>query len=141
MRRLGAAALLLDEEGRVLLVRHAYGPLNWELPGGMSESGETLSDTAVREVREETGLECTAASLSGIYFDAETDAHHFVFRCTVVGGEALPHSDEISDCAYWSPDALPRPISDFTVRRIQDAMPKKPTGPIPVPIPPRRWLE
>jgi 8-oxo-dGTP diphosphatase len=52
--RLGAAAIIL-KVNTVLLVRHSYGKLNWELPGGWNEPGESLIDTVVREVREETG--------------------------------------------------------------------------------------
>jgi 8-oxo-dGTP diphosphatase len=56
-RRVGVAAFIVDGRGRVLLVRHTYGPLNWELPGGASEPGESVVQTALRELREEAGVE------------------------------------------------------------------------------------
>jgi 8-oxo-dGTP diphosphatase len=139
-RRVGAAAVVLDDRGHVLLVRHSYGRLNWELPGGASEPRESFAETALRELREETSLEAVAERLTGIYYEPETDAHHFVFRCRVLAGEATPSSEEISDSGYWALDALPRPISDFTVRRIEDAL----SGTVlrlPVAVPPRGWLE
>lgn len=42
-KKLGAAAAVFDDRGRVLLVKHSYGPLNWELPGGAVESGARAS--------------------------------------------------------------------------------------------------
>ena len=140
-RRIGAAAAVFDDEGRVLLVRHTYGPLNWEVPGGASEPGESVVETALRELREETGLDAEAESLTGIYWNAERDAHHFVFLCRATDGHApAPSSPEISDCAWFSPEELPRPISDFTTRRIQDALTARPQ-PLPIPVPPRTFLD
>jgi dihydroneopterin aldolase len=122
-RYVGAAAVIVDSEGRVLLVRHTYGRLNWELPGGLSEPGESFVETALRELREETGLRGVPERLTGIYYDPDEDAHHLVFRCAVVDGAApAPSSPEISDCAWFAADALPHPTSDFTARRIQDAL-------------------
>ena len=139
-RRIGAAALILAENGRVLLVRHTYGPLTRELPGGASEPGESVVETALRELREETGLQAVAESLTGIYWNPERDAHHFVFRCRPFDDrEPAPSSNEVSDCGFWLPDDLPRPISDFTVRRIQDAL-TAPPQPLPVSIPARTIL-
>jgi len=140
-RYVGAGAVIVDREGRVLLVRHTYGRLNWELPGGLSEPGESFAETAVREVREETGLEAVPERLTGIYYSPESDAHHFVFRCAV-GEDAAPApaSPEISECGWWPEDALPRPISDFTVRRIRDALAGA-TPELPQAVPPRSWLE
>ena len=138
---MGAAAVVLDSRARVLLVRHTYGHLNWELPGGMSEPGESAVDTALRELREETGLRASADRMTGIYFEPETDAHHFVFACTLeAAADPSPASPEISDCAYWSASALPRPISTFTVLRIEDALDGS-LRPLPTMVPPREWLE
>lgn len=58
---LGAACAIFDRELRVLLVRHSYGPLNWELPCGASLPGEDPSSTARRELYEETGLDLLGA--------------------------------------------------------------------------------
>jgi 8-oxo-dGTP diphosphatase len=80
---MGAAAVIANDAGAVLLVRHSYGRLNWELPGGASEPGESIVETALREVREETGLRAVAERLTGVYYEPELDAHHFVFRCAV----------------------------------------------------------
>jgi 8-oxo-dGTP diphosphatase len=139
-RRIGAAAFVLDPQEGVLLVRHTYGRLNWEPPGGASESGESLDQTAVRELREEAGMGAVAEQLVGIYYEAEHDAHHFVFRCRATSGEPTPSSEEVSDCRFWDPRALPRPISDFTVRRIEDALAETAHA-LPVPIPPKSWLD
>ena len=139
-RRIGAAAIILDDEGKVLLVRHTYGPLDWAVPGGQSEPGESVVETALRELREETGLEAVAESLTGIYWNATRDAHHFVVRCRQLDGrEPTPSSPEISACGFWGSDELPRPISDFTVRRIEDALTRWPQ-PLPSPVPARTIL-
>lgn len=138
-RRAGAAAVITDDRGRVLLVRHTYGELNWEIPGGLGEPGESADATAVREVREETGLDVAAERLTGIYFEAAADMHHFVFRCRATAGtEPRPSSDEISEVRWCERAALPRPISDFTVRRIDDALDGAPAAIHAVG--PRTWL-
>ena len=136
LRRLGAAAVILDPDGRVLLVRHTYGRLNWEIPGGVSEPGESVIETAVREVREEAGVEAVADQLTGIYYDAREDAHHFVFRCRLVdeAGGPVASSDEVSGCDYWPTDALPRPISDFMVRRIRVSLQERLPALVPVTV-------
>jgi 8-oxo-dGTP diphosphatase len=142
VRRLGAAAVILDQQDRVLLVRHTYGHFNWEIPGGASEPGESVMDTALREVREEVGVDAVPDRMTGLYYEAEQDAHHFVFRCHLAENAApAPSSEEISACDYWAVDALPRPISDFTVRRIHDALDRRRPPLPPIAVPPRSWLE
>jgi 8-oxo-dGTP pyrophosphatase MutT (NUDIX family) len=56
---IGARAIVLDDEGRVLLVKHRHDAATqfWVPPGGGLEPGESLAACAIREVREETGLE------------------------------------------------------------------------------------
>jgi 8-oxo-dGTP diphosphatase len=115
-----------DERGRILLVHHTYGELNWELPGGAGEPGESADETAVREVREETGLEVAAGRLTGVYWDRAADMHHFVFASRrTMRTEPRPSSPEVSEVRWCDRTALPRPISDFTVMRIDDALDEK----------------
>jgi 8-oxo-dGTP pyrophosphatase MutT (NUDIX family) len=141
-KRIGAAAVIVNNEGAVLLVKQTYGRLNWELPGGAAEGSESPDETALREVREETGLVVAALHATGYYHDVEADFLHFVFLCEVRDGDIAPRPDlaEVSECRYWSPAALPRPISDFTMRRIQEAVAGA-KFPLPSRLGPRVWLE
>jgi 8-oxo-dGTP pyrophosphatase MutT (NUDIX family) len=141
--RIGAAGVILDLDGGVLLVKQTYGRLNWELPGGGAEAGESPDDTVLREVLEETGLAVAVLHMAGYYYyDAAADFLHFVFRCEVCDRDAVPRADltEVSECRYWPRSALPRPISDFTVRRIDDAVAGTKFG-LPSRVGPRVWLE
>jgi 8-oxo-dGTP diphosphatase len=135
---LGAATVVVDDTGRVLLVKHTYGELNWELPGGAGEAGESAEETARREMREEVGVELEAMRLAGVYWDPQIDAHHFVFRARTGGTPRLADPKEIDEFGWFLPDALPRPMSDFTVRRIADAISDGPAGVWT--IGPRTWL-
>ncbi len=141
MKNIGAAAFIVDEKGRILLVKHTYGHLNWELPGGGGEADESPVETAVREVKEETGLTVVAQHSTGCYYTPENGMLHFVFCCRQID-EALPCPDgaEISECGFWPSNALPRPISDWTVRRIQDAVEGSKFA-LPTTIGPRIWIE
>jgi 8-oxo-dGTP pyrophosphatase MutT (NUDIX family) len=140
---LGAACAIFDDVGRVLLVHHTYGRLNWELPGGGSEPGEAPDETATRELLEETGLRAELDRLTGMYFEPDHDLGpmlHFVFRCRWHDRlDPIASSPEVSEVRYWPLDDLPTPISDFTERRIHDAILD---GPVPVGrVVSRRWRE
>ena len=140
-KRLGAAAIILNDHGHVLLVKQSYGHLNWEIPGGGAEFGESIVETALREVREETGFLVKAERVTGIYYEPELDFLHFVLLCHRLDENAEFRPDnEVTECAYWPPTALPRPISDFTLRRIEEALAGA-TQLLPVNIAPRQWLE
>lgn len=140
---LGAACAMFDATGRVLLVHHTYGRLNWELPGGLVESGEAPHEGAIRELLEETGLQGELDRLTGVYFEADHEFGqmlHCVFRVRF-DDRQVPRaaSPEISDIGFWALDDLPRPISDFTERRIRDALSDAPLA--VVRIGPRQWRE
>ncbi len=141
---LGAAAAILDEAGRILLVRHSYGRQNWELPGGMATPGESPEDTAMREVAEEIGLTVVAERVTGIYPEPGHrlgPAMTFVVLCHRNPAEARPRidSEEIAEFGWFERSALPRPISDFTIRRIDDAGGQGPL--LSTHIAGRHWLE
>jgi len=138
---IGAAAVILDSEGKVLLVKHSYGKNNWDLPGGKGEDNESAEETAKREVLEEVGLEVQIEELTGVYYEASYDMHHFVFIAKNGNNQMpQPSSPEILECRYCSIDELPKPISDFTCKRIEDALnhDKKHLFHI---VGPRQWFE
>jgi ADP-ribose pyrophosphatase YjhB (NUDIX family) len=63
-----ASAIVTDELGRILLIKRRDNEL-WALPGGGHAIGETIEETAIREVKEETGLDVEIVALTGIYTD------------------------------------------------------------------------
>ena len=109
-----ASAVITDEDGRLLLAKRTDNTL-WTIPGGTMKPGETIAETAVREVKEETGLDVEVVSLVGIYSnpnhvveysDGEVRQQFSVcFACRYLGGE-LATSDETSEVGYFSPDEL-----------------------------------
>jgi ADP-ribose pyrophosphatase YjhB (NUDIX family) len=108
-----SAAIIRD--GKVLVVRRARSPaLNlYTLPGGAVETGETLIDAVVREVREETSLTIEPVALAGhrevIVRDAQGRIErHFVILCFAahwLAGE-LVLNDELDDARWLDPPEL-----------------------------------
>jgi 8-oxo-dGTP diphosphatase len=130
-----AAAVVLDEAGRVLLIRRGDGA-GWSLPGGMMEPGERLDRCLVREVQEETGLMVEPVRLIGVYSDPAVnhitypngDQIHIVsatFECCVVGGQLRPDGDESLEVAYFDPNALPKTLVPAHRVRIPDALARR----------------
>ncbi len=110
--------------------------------GGSGELDESPTETAVREVLEETGLRVRALGVTGWYYDRSVDKMGGVFLCEIEEGsptEPVADGSEISDCRFWPADALPTPISDWTVIRIKDALKPSPM-PLPTVIGPRLWI-
>ena len=83
-----------------------------------------------------------ADRLTGVYFEPERDLHHFVFACGRVdqADEPRPIPPEITQCGFFDMKVLPRPIHDFTVRRIADAL-EPGTRPTIGLVGPRKWLK
>ena len=75
----GAFAIILDDERRVLLC-HRRDIDAWNLPGGRVEEGEAPWDAAIRETREEVGLEVEVARLTGLYWRPERTEVVFAFE-------------------------------------------------------------
>jgi 8-oxo-dGTP pyrophosphatase MutT (NUDIX family) len=126
---LGAAVVVISQAGHVLFVHHNYGRRNWEIPGGRCEVGESALDGAVREVREELGVDARIRRCVGVYWEpseAGRGMHHFVFRAELLGALPThpPDPREIIEWGWFDLERPPRPISDFTLRRVRDAIQK-----------------
>jgi 8-oxo-dGTP pyrophosphatase MutT (NUDIX family) len=112
----GVVAAVRDEAGRLLLTRRVDNGL-WVLPGGRLELGETIAQAAVREVREESGIEVVVTGFAGIYtdpghviaYDGGEVLQEFVvcLHARRVGGDARADECETSEVRWFSPDELP----------------------------------
>jgi 8-oxo-dGTP pyrophosphatase MutT (NUDIX family) len=106
----GGRAGIVDDDGRVLVMQRA-GDGTWGIPGGYTDPGETPAETAVREAREETGLDVEPEELVTFVY-REPDAHNphgfvgGVYRCSVVVGE-LSGSHESDELGYRHLDEVP----------------------------------
>ncbi len=111
-----AGAVVHDPAGRLLLIRRGREPGRglWSLPGGRCEPGETAAQTAVREVREETGLTVAAGALVGRVERPGLGGAVYVvddIACTVVGG-TLAAGDDADDVRWVDAAELARlPLS------------------------------
>jgi 8-oxo-dGTP diphosphatase len=100
-----AAAIIVDE-GQLLLVerRVKEGSLSWQFPAGAVEAGESFEQAAVRETKEETGLEVSASKFLGERIHPTTGRRMGYVACGVISGTAhVADPDEIADCAWVKP--------------------------------------
>jgi ADP-ribose pyrophosphatase YjhB (NUDIX family) len=113
------ALVCIDQDGKILLVRQGYGRRYWSLPGGKMEPGESIDETARREVKEETGLDIRVRRVVGLYSKPLEGGLAVCFAGEVAGGELRP-DNEITRCGYFSYDRLPRPARQHMQQRIAD---------------------
>lgn len=107
-------AVVQDQDGRVLMIHKTDNNL-WALPGGGHEPGESIAETVVREVKEETGYDVEVETLTGTY----TNPHHVMayddgevrqqfsiaFRARLIGGKART-SSESKEVAWLTPGQI-----------------------------------
>lgn len=128
-----AASIVYDDRGRLLMVRRADSGL-WALPAGIMELGERIDQTAIRETKEETGLEVRPTHLTGFYTGKDQLADYpngdrawlalACFACGIESGRIRPDGTESLDVAFFEPDSLPLdhlPWGPRTRRRLADA--------------------
>lgn len=104
--RLGVTCAVFDDTGQVLLSKRGDLGL-WNLPGGRVDGGELLADAAVREVREETGVEIEIERPVGLYYSAGWQRLNVLYRARTVGGQLAGRTHESLDNAFFAPDELP----------------------------------
>jgi 8-oxo-dGTP diphosphatase len=124
------AAVITDPSGRVLLCQQSQGHRLWGLPGGRIRHDESPVHAAVRDIREETGMETEVVDLVGIYQltgdgcgSDLPDVLVHVFRVRADGGEATVNSPaRICRLSWQDPTALPEPMTATTRVALNDAM-------------------
>lgn len=103
-----AAGVVLERDGRVLLLERATNPGRDKLtfPGGYVDRGEPVEDAAVRETAEEVGITAAIDSLLGVYSAAGNPVVLVVYRATVAAGEPHPTA-EARAVGWYGANELP----------------------------------
>lgn len=114
--RVGVAAII-EQNGQVLLVKrkNAHGAGSWAVPGGHLEYGETPEECAIRETKEEVGIEITGVHFAAITNDIfPEESRHYItvwMRGTLQSGEPrIAAAREVAEVGWFSWDALPSPL-------------------------------
>jgi 8-oxo-dGTP diphosphatase len=129
--RPAAAVALFDSADNILLLRRKDND-KWTMPGGTLDFGESLTDCAIREVREETGLHIRITGLIGTYTDphvliAYSDGEvrqefTLVYAAEIESGE-LKIDDESKEAAWVLLErAVQLPLAESQRRRLEDVI-------------------
>ena len=113
--KVAVGAVVGNERGEILLVQRSDSGI-WLYPTGWADIGYSASEVAVKEVAEETGIECEVvqvlAVLDGLRLGfTRVPLYSLVFLCRATGGELNPHPLECLDAGFYAEDALPQPLA------------------------------
>ncbi|NGM68642.1 NUDIX domain-containing protein [Natronolimnobius sp. AArcel1] len=121
-----AGAWVTDDSNRVLLIRHSGSTDQWGTPGGGHEPEETMEETALREVREETGIDCTITDVfwarrKTVVLETDPDQRFYMltvqFEADSEGGEISISDEEVVEARWFSES--PGNVADFLEGRVQ----------------------
>ena len=109
--KVAIGAVVGNDDGELLLVQRADSGI-WLYPTGWADIGYSASEVAVKEVAEETGIECEPVRLLSVIDGQRMGFSRFgmymlLFYCRATGGELQPHPLETSDVGWFGPTALP----------------------------------
>lgn len=128
---IGVRALVLDEQGRVFLVKHSY-VAGWHMPGGGVEVGETLIAALGRELFEEGNITLDAPPrLFAIYYNRRVARRDHVALYVVRSFRQIapPQPNrEIIAHGFFAPDALPEGATEATRRRVAEVLAGQPVS-------------
>jgi 8-oxo-dGTP pyrophosphatase MutT (NUDIX family) len=112
------SVLPVDQAGRLLLVRHTGHDDGWGVLGGAVEVGESPAETAVRETREELGVDVRLVRLLDVLGGADYQVNYpngdrtayvtAVYQATIINGSPAVSDDELTDVAWFAPEQLSR---------------------------------
>jgi 8-oxo-dGTP diphosphatase len=121
---------IIEVTGGIVLIRRRNPPPGWALPGGFVDYGETLAAAAVREAREETGLEVSLTELFNVYSDPARDPRQHTIATVFIGtATGLPvGGDDAAEAAVFTAVSLPAPLAFDHARILEDYFVYKRTG-------------
>ncbi|MBW8825519.1 MAG: NUDIX hydrolase N-terminal domain-containing protein [Acidobacteria bacterium] len=113
--KIGVGGVVGNDKGELLLIKRADSGV-WLYPTGWADVGYSPSEVVVKEVFEETGIECVPERIIGVLDNLRAGItriplYSLVFHCRAVGGELNPHPLECADAGWFSEDDLPSPLA------------------------------
>jgi ADP-ribose pyrophosphatase YjhB (NUDIX family) len=106
--KVAVGTIIINAAGEIVLVRRAIEPGYglWVFPGGYVDKGELVTSAALREAREEAGLEIKIDRLLNVYSYAGRPLVVIVYAATAIGGD-LCHDDECLEAKWFCPSEIP----------------------------------
>ena len=113
--KVAVGAVVGDDDGRILLLRRADSGF-WLYPTGWADVGYSAAEVVVKEVEEETGIECEPQRLIAVLDSQRLGFSRFpfyslVFYCRATGGRLQAHPLEASDVGWFTEETLPFPLA------------------------------
>ncbi|MDF1535762.1 MAG: NUDIX hydrolase [bacterium] len=105
--------IIIEVEGGIVLIERKNPPHGWAIPGGFVDLGETVEAAAVREAKEETGLDVILTRLLGVYSDPSRDPRLHTISTVFVGtaGGQPAAADDAAGAGVFTADTLPAKIA------------------------------
>lgn len=104
--------IIIEVEGRIVLIERANPPHGWALPGGFVDYGDSLEATAIREAKEETSLDVRLKEQFHTYSAPNRDPrHHTVTTVFIATATGFPRAaDDAAKAALFDRNSLPQPL-------------------------------
>ncbi len=130
------ADVIIEREGRIVLVRRKWPPPGWALPGGFVDAGERVGEAAVREAKEETGMNVRLTALLHVYSDPVRDPRRATLSAVFLAesDDAPEGGDDAAEAHWFSLDDLPSPLAFDHAQIIEDYRRFRATGERPPPL-------
>jgi ADP-ribose pyrophosphatase YjhB (NUDIX family) len=105
--------IIIETSGGIVLIKRKNPPYGWAIPGGFVDYGESVENAAVREAKEETGLDVKLTGLLGVYSDPARDPRFHTISTVFIGtAEGAPEGhDDAAEAQIFTIDALPEPLA------------------------------
>lgn len=105
--------IIIEVEGGIILIKRKNPPYGWAIPGGFVDYGESLEEAAVREAKEETGLDIKLIRQFHTYSDPDRDPRqHTITTVYIARAKGKPQAgDDAAEVGIFSQGNLPTSIA------------------------------